>query len=321
MMSRAPALEGGDSGREPRLLTAVVYGFTAAVVMWFVGFVTHLPAIGMPAWLVGAVMTLVQLETGVRIGRRYRGGSCAGIALMAGLVTSIINLLIVGAVVATPGKDQPNALQTGWPWVVAGTLAFGPVICLIGSGIGRFERSSRVGAAPTIEKRPWSVDALLSRFAVVCAIAALPVLLSGGIVTSTKSGLAVPDWPTTYRAAMFLYPLADMTGGIYYEHAHRLFGSLVGLCVLTFFVLALVYDRRAKSVSLALIALLAVIGQGVLGGVRVTMASAAAATVGGDASPASTLDNSSSLFLAFVHGITGQLTFGLLVLIAAVLSP
>ena len=31
-----------------------------------------------------------------------------------------------------------------------------------------------------------------------------------------------------------------MTGGIYYEHAHRLFGSLVGLTVLTLMIYTLV---------------------------------------------------------------------------------
>lgn len=311
--------------RLPVLLPALNTGFAAAVGMWFVGFVTHLPAIGAPAPVVGVLMALVQLAAGFALGRAqggvFRASSGAAApasmrrAALAGFITSLINLLIVGAIIAAPSKGEPNALQEGWPLMVAGTLLFGPVVCVIGAWLG--------GLAPRREDRGRSADFagasprdFLARFAVVTALAALPVLLSGGIVTSARAGLAVPDWPTTYDAAMFLYPLADMTGGIYYEHAHRLFGSLVGLTTLTFFVLALACDRRPRTLALAGAALLAVVAQGVLGGVRVTSASP---TSGG--ALAATTDNSSSLTLAFVHGITGQLTFALLLAAAAIISP
>jgi len=55
------------------------------------------------------------------------------------------------------------------------------------------------------------------------------VVKAGGLVTGFDAGFSVPDWPSTYRMNMFLYPLRRMTGGIYYEHTHRLFGTLVGL--------------------------------------------------------------------------------------------
>jgi hypothetical protein len=41
--------------------------------------------------------------------------------------------------------------------------------------------------------------------AVVCIAA--PLLFVGGLVTSTNSGMAAPDWPATYGMNMFLYPL------------------------------------------------------------------------------------------------------------------
>ena len=58
------------------------------------------------------------------------------------------------------------------------------------------------------------------------------LLAVGGLVTSAEAGLAVVDWPNSFGYNMFLYPLARMTGGVYYEHAHRLLGSLVGLSTL-----------------------------------------------------------------------------------------
>ena len=59
--------------------------------------------------------------------------------------------------------------------------------------------------------------------------ATLLLLAAGGMVTSTSSGLSVPDWATTYGYNMFSFPLQNMVGGIFYEHGHRLIASTVGL--------------------------------------------------------------------------------------------
>lgn len=112
---------------------------------------------------------------------------------------------------------------------------------------------------------PW-----LHRMARLTAGATFLLIVIGGIVTSTESGLAVPDWPTTFGYNMFLYPLSEMVGGILYEHSHRLMGSLVGLLTVGLFVALLVRDSRKWLKWLGLAALVAVIVQGVLGGLRVT---------------------------------------------------
>ena len=112
---------------------------------------------------------------------------------------------------------------------------------------------------------PW-----LHRVARLTAGATFLLIVIGGIVTSTDSGLAVPDWPTTFGYNMFLYPLSEMVGGILYEHSHRLMGSLVGLLTIGLLVLILVKDSRKWLKWLGLAALIAVIVQGVLGGLRVT---------------------------------------------------
>lgn len=111
----------------------------------------------------------------------------------------------------------------------------------------------------------------LRRF--IWALAALTLFLicSGGMVTSKGVGLAVPDWPTTFGYNMFLFPISQWVGGIFFEHTHRLIASLVGLLTIVLAVWLWVKDPRRWMRWLGVIALLAVIFQGVLGGLRVTM--------------------------------------------------
>ncbi len=112
---------------------------------------------------------------------------------------------------------------------------------------------------------PW-----LYSIAIITAGATFLLIVIGGIVTSTESGLAVPDWPTTFGYNMFLYPLSEMVGGILYEHSHRLMGSLVGLLTIILFIMLLLRDTRKWIKWLGFVALIGVILQGVLGGLRVT---------------------------------------------------
>ena len=112
---------------------------------------------------------------------------------------------------------------------------------------------------------PW-----LHRLARLTAGATFLLIVIGGIVTGTDSGLAVPDWPTTFGYNMFLYPLSEMVGGILYEHSHRLMGSLVGLLTVGLFGFILVKDSRKWLKWIGLAALIVVVVQGVLGGLRVT---------------------------------------------------
>lgn len=114
---------------------------------------------------------------------------------------------------------------------------------------------------------PW-----LHQAACITAGATFLLIVIGGIVTSTESGLAVPDWPTSFGYNMFTYPLSEMvkSPNILYEHSHRLMGSLVGLLTITMFVMLLVKDSRGWVKGLGLVALLGVSTIGVLGGLRVT---------------------------------------------------
>jgi cytochrome c oxidase assembly protein subunit 15 len=70
---------------------------------------------------------------------------------------------------------------------------------------------------------------------------------------------------------MFLYPWSKMVGGIFYEHSHRLIGSVVGLLTSLLAVTLWYKDSRQWLRWLGVVALGAVIAQGVLGGLRVVL--------------------------------------------------
>lgn len=110
----------------------------------------------------------------------------------------------------------------------------------------------------------------LHRFAVVTALATFCLLWVGGLVTSHGAGMAVPDWPTTYGYNMFLFPISKWTGGIFYEHSHRLVASLVGFLTVVLAVWMGLKEERRWLRRLGLLSVGMVIAQGVLGGIRVT---------------------------------------------------
>jgi heme a synthase len=91
------------------------------------------------------------------------------------------------------------------------------------------------------------------------------------MVTSKNVGLAVPDWPTTFGYNMFLFPASKWVGGILFEHTHRLMGSVVGFLTTILAVWLWVHEDRRWVRNLGMIALVGVILQGILGGLRVTM--------------------------------------------------
>ena len=111
----------------------------------------------------------------------------------------------------------------------------------------------------------------LHRFAWFTAIATLLLICSGGMVTSKGVGLAVPDWPTTFGYNMFLFPVSRWVGGIFFEHTHRLIASTVGFLTIILTLWIWRSDGRRWLRNLGFLALGAVILQGVLGGLRVTL--------------------------------------------------
>ena len=91
------------------------------------------------------------------------------------------------------------------------------------------------------------------------------LLLAGALVTSTESGLAVPDWPLSYGKVM-----PPMVGGILYEHGHRLVAAAVSTLVgLELGALLFFLEGRKTVKRLAAAAFGAILLQAVLGGLTV----------------------------------------------------
>lgn len=278
--------ESGEVGK------ALVFGFGGAVAMWTAGFVLRLPGVQAEPVVVVGAFALIQWMVGAR---------CGGVrvAAMAGAVTALLNLLLVGSVVSNP--DVQNTLRAEWMVLLAGWLLGTPIVSALGAllGKGLFKpRGPREGGVS------W-----LARFAAVDAAAAFVLLVLGGLVTSLEAGLAVPDWPNSFGYNMILLPLAHMEGGVYFEHYHRLFGVLVGIATIVLMVWTLRKDPRFSAKALAVVAFVFVAGQGILGGLRVTGKPTMSQT---EVEP--------NLALAFVHGVTGQMFVALLAAIACVLS-
>lgn len=94
----------------------------------------------------------------------------------------------------------------------------------------------------------------------------LLLIVLGAMVTSKDAGLSVPDWPTSFGS---LYKIPPMVGGVKYEHGHRMFAEFVGLLIIVMAVWTQRVEQRRWMKALGWIALGAVIGQGVLGGLTV----------------------------------------------------
>jgi heme a synthase len=139
---------------------------------------------------------------------------------------------------------------------------------------------------------------LAHRLALATLGATCVLILLGGLVTNTGAALAVPDWPSTFGYNMVLFPWSRMVGGILYEHSHRLMGALVGL--LTLVLAGVLWREGGQLRRLGLLAVAAVVSQGVLGGLRVVL-----------------LED----ILAIFHGCLAQAFFALLAVITLLTTP
>jgi len=109
----------------------------------------------------------------------------------------------------------------------------------------------------------------LRRFTKLVAFSTLFLIFAGAMVTSHDAGLSVPDWPNTYGQFMWAFQLSKWVGNIFYEHSHRLIASTVGFFV---FIQAIWLQLREPKRFLRVLgwcSLVAVIAQGILGGLTV----------------------------------------------------
>lgn len=266
----------------------IAIGFGTTVAIWGLCYFTLMgPGLALGEVLFG--LMLVALWVGGAVAARCRaqtapnGGSGTAAGAWIGFISAVFNLLIFGSLLRQGSGVGEAGLFIGGLFVVS--IALGAFGGAVGSMQPAWSRD-RVGSA-------------IGRFAFVYAGSILLLLVSGGLVTGLEAGLAVPDWPGSFGHNMLLYPLREMTGGIFFEHAHRLYGMLVGTGTITLLVLMFLNEPRRWLCLFSVLLLLMVILQGFMGGYRVTEL---------------------SIVLAIFHGIFGQVVFVSACLVAAVTS-
>ena len=116
---------------------------------------------------------------------------------------------------------------------------------------------------------PMDTNRIHRALALSLPFAVFGLIFMGALVKSHEAGLAVPDWPTTFGENMFTYPPSKWTGGVFYEHVHRLIASVIGAMTLLLTLFVWRYEKRTWVRTLTAFALLAVILQGLLGGFTV----------------------------------------------------
>ncbi|HEX8493193.1 MAG TPA: COX15/CtaA family protein [Pyrinomonadaceae bacterium] len=106
----------------------------------------------------------------------------------------------------------------------------------------------------------------LHRFTVFVTCATFFLIVAGALVTSHDAGLAAPDWPLSYGQ---VFP--KMVGNLFWEHGHRMIATTVGFLTIILNIWLWRREPRAWVRKLGFVALLAVIAQGLLGGLTVVL--------------------------------------------------
>jgi cytochrome c oxidase assembly protein subunit 15 len=124
-------------------------------------------------------------------------------------------------------------------------------------------------------------------------VATLCLIFIGGLVTSTGSALAVPDWPLAFG-----HLIPKLTGGVRFEYGHRVAAGIVSILTLVLAIWTWRVEARGWVRKLALGAFALVLVQAVLGGITVLL--------------------ELPLAIAVTHAATAQAFFCLIVTLAVV---
>ena len=99
------------------------------------------------------------------------------------------------------------------------------------------------------------------RFSVFVVCWTIFLFVAGALVTSNDAALAVPDWPLSFHK---FFP--EMTGGVFYEHGHRMIAGGLGVFTLVLAILIWLKEERRWLRWFAALAVGGVVVQAILGG-------------------------------------------------------
>ena len=276
--------------------SSITIGFGSATWMWMLAWLFHMPGVQVAPQIAIPILMLPLFILCMWWVRSIAPKNRIQVGVLAGLIAGLVNLLILGSnIVEQPEStaemaDQANTLSPNALVVVIGSIVVSMVVGLLAGVAAGSKAPTTIASATT-----WR-----SRFAWITALTYLPLIAVGGAVTSTDSGLAVPDAVTSYGAISVLFPLKLMAEPrIFLEHSHRLFGTLAGLTTLVLMVRVLMGESRILARALTVVLFVAVALQGVMGIIRVA---------------------DQSTFFAIIHGIFAQLVFAGALSTAIILS-
>jgi cytochrome c oxidase assembly protein subunit 15 len=172
----------------------------------------------------------------------------------------------------------------------------------------------RVRGCPTLNVQrpnPPAATRGLALFAKLVVLLTFVPIFVGAHTTTAGAGMAFPDWPLSNGS---LNPAGWWTNLVMrLEHGHRLTAGVVASCVVVLFIWSWLERRRVPrgTVALALAALIGVLAQAVLGGLRVIL---------DPQGIAATTSNTATIFRV-LHGCVAQIELCLLVALAAIVSP
>ncbi|MDF1870552.1 MAG: COX15/CtaA family protein [Phycisphaerales bacterium] len=260
----------------PILGVATTIGVAGVLLMGVVSWVMLLVDRGLPIGLtIGisllAYTTLVFLFLRNVESRESMVGAAGG--LIGGAVSSIFlgSLMTKQPTTIAELESQANQFSSGGIALALGVIAG---MVLLGWAAGKLRERKTRYATKDIDWR--------ARYAWVVALSYLPLIAVGGLVTSTESGLAVPDSVTTYGSISILFPMSLMDEiRIYLEHSHRIFGTFAGLATILLVVRMFGSPARFLPRVMSVVLLLGVIAQGVMGALRVSEQSQGLATLHG----------------------------------------
>ncbi len=258
-------------------------GIGATVAAWAVLYVAALPTLRTSPWPVALAIAACLFGAGFLGGRSTGRGAGGGAAI--GIVVGAASLLVLSGLLRGIDAESRRHVALWFAGFLAATVALPAAGALLGRR-----------AAPPPADRNWT--AIL---AWVTAATALLMLVAGGIVTGLEAGLAVQGWLVPEGHLLLLYPISLMRRDLptFVEHAHRLWGVLVGLSTLVLTVHVWLVEPRRWLRGLAAAILAAVLVQAALGGTRVTEKIVA---------------------LAIMHGVAAMLILAAMVVLAMALG-
>lgn len=258
-------------------------GVAGAVLMGVASWIMLLINRGLSVWLILAI-SLVSFGFLAFLFLRNLQSEHIRAGAASGAIGGVFSMIYLGSLmVVQPESLQGFESQANQFSAVGVATAIGVIVLLttIGAGAGKLLSGRRLYSTRDIDWR--------ARFAWVVAASYLPLIVVGGLVTSTESGLAVPDSVTTYGAIGVLFPLSLMDEiRIYLEHSHRIFGTFAGIATIVLVVRMFGAPARKLPRVMSVLLLLAVIAQGVMGALRVS---------------------EQSQVIASLHGVLAQLVF------------